>query len=159
MEAQGPGRRRECPVRIEDSGGGGVCTGRVGVCDSTGPGVETSILEQGRDTDGPASVERRVSHRGTVDSQGQVAWARGRPVRDRTFPLPGLHRLEAPVLPPPPRSCGSSEPQMPSHVPWGGGPSPDGEHGHTHRHACGRRHACVAEGRRRRGAAGALGRL
>ncbi|CAI9169042.1 unnamed protein product [Rangifer tarandus platyrhynchus] len=73
MEAQGPGRRRECPVCIEDSGGGGVCTGRVGVCDSTGPGVETSILEQGRDTGGPASVERRVSHRGTVDSQAVVA--------------------------------------------------------------------------------------
>lgn len=43
----------------------------------------------------------------------RLRWARGRPVRWRTFPLPGLHPLEALVPPPPPpRSRGSSEPQM-----------------------------------------------
>ena len=91
-------------MRGEDSGGGGGSTGHVEVSDFTGPGVETSFLEEGQDTDGPASVERRVSHRGAVDSRGQVAWARGRPVRGRTFPLEASTRSTHLVLPPTPQS-------------------------------------------------------
>lgn len=71
------------------------------VSDFTGPGLETSILEEGQDTDGPASVERRVSHRGAVDSRGQVAWAW---VRGRTFPLEASTCSTHLVLPPTPQS-------------------------------------------------------
>lgn len=81
-----------------------MCMGRVEVSDSTGPGVETSILEQGQDTDGPASVERRVSHRGAVDSRGQVALGAGPPSALEDVPA---------SRPPPARGPGASTPPTP----------------------------------------------